>query len=262
MNNDMEKQKQLNIDNDRIPLLGLGTWNLNGEECVSTVALALQMGYRHLDTAQMYGNEKEVGKGIRQSGVDRDEVFVTTKVSTGNMDPDAIMTSTKGSLHRLDTAYIDLLLIHWPTLHMDLESCLSAMFYLRDEGKVKHVGVSNFNPDLFRRSMKLGPVICNQVEFSPYHEQAKNLQVAGDTGTMITAYSPLAKGRVSRDHRLTEIGEAYNKTAAQVSLRWLLQQGNVAVIPKSSGEKHLEENLRVFDFELSPEDMEKISGLA
>ena len=254
----MAMQKHLNIDNDQVPVLGLGTWNLNGGHCSETVALALQMGYRHLDTAQMYGNETEVKKGIKESGVDRDSIFVTTKVSTDNLDPDAIMTSTAASLDRLGTDYIDLLLIHWPTLHMDLEGCLSAMFYLRDEGKVKHVGVSNFNPDLFRRSVKLGPVVCNQVEFSPFRGQEKQVEVARETGTMITAYSPLAKGRVSKGKTLREIGESHNKTPAQVSLRWLLQHGPVSVIPKSGSRDHLEENMQVFDFELSDEEMERI----
>ncbi len=254
----MEKQQLLRIGDDRVPALGLGTWNLNGNKCIETVAEALRMGYRHLDTAQMYGNEKEVGMGIKQSDVDRGELFLTTKISTSNLYPEAIKSSTDESLRRLDTGTIDLLLIHWPVPQMDLEDCLAAMFRLREEGKVKHVGVSNFSPQLFRQSIRLGPVVCNQVEFSPYRGQDENLEVARDAGIMITAYSPLAKGRVSRDKKLAEIGGAYQKTAAQVALRWLLQQGPVSVIPKAGSRKHLEENMKVFDFELTEQEMAEI----
>ena len=253
-------EKRIKIAGRSIDLLGLGTWNLNGRNCIRTVASALNMGYRHLDTAQMYGNEDEVGKGINESGVDREEVFVTTKVSTSNLDPDSIRSSTGKSLEKLGT--IDLLLIHWPTPRMDLEACLAAMFRLRDEGQIRDVGVSNFNPELFRRSLDLGEVICNQVEFSPYQHQDGNLEVAKDAGIMITAYSPLAKGKAGRDHTLKEIGEKHGKSAAQVALRWLLQQGNVSVIPKASSEKHLEENMGIFDFELNGEELEKVSSLA
>ncbi len=251
----------LTIKEGQIPILGLGTYGLNGRKCTDIVSGAIQLGYRHLDTAQMYRNESEVGEGIRNSGTPRGEVFLTTKVSTGNMDPSSIRSSTEKSLEKLGTDYVDLLLIHWPTSGMDLESCLGAMFDLRNQGKLRHVGVSNFDSGLFRQAMDLGPVVCNQVEFSPYVNQSENLTTAKYGGAIITAYSPLARGRVGRDDLLVEIGKEYQKTAAQVALRWLVQQESVSVIPKSGGETHLRENMEIFDFDLSDEDMEKISAL-
>jgi len=257
----VEREHSWMMGEDPVPLLGLGTYGLRGRKCSETVAQALDMGYRHLDTAQVYGNEKEVGEGIRNSGVSRDEVFITTKISKRKLNPEEILASTDESLRRLSTSYADLLLIHWPVPEMDLEACLDAMFGLKESGKIRHVGVSNFHAKLFRKAMDQGPVKCNQVEFSPYVDQRENLTTAKYAGSLITAYSPLAKGKVSRDDLLVEIGKVYQKTAAQVALRWLIQQGDVAVIPKAGGMEHLKENLQIFDFELSREDMEKISTL-
>lgn len=254
-------QKYINIENSSIPLLGLGTWQLNGKECEDTVDEAINMGYRHLDTAQNYQNEADVGTGVKKSKAGREELFITTKVSTENLKPDALIDSTKKSLEKLQSGYIDLLLIHWPTSDMNLKETLDAMFTLKEQGKIKNAGVSNFSPVLFREAISLGPVICNQVEFSPFIKQDNNLAVAKEADLMITAYSPLGRGKVSKDQTLREIGMHYEKTAAQVTLRWLLQQGNVSVIPKASGLKHLQENIEVFDFELTTEDMEKISRL-
>lgn len=250
----------MNIENSKIPLLGLGTWNLNGKECISTVEAAITIGYRHLDTAQLYGNEAEVGKGVQQSNVGREDIFITTKIATENLEPSALTDSAHNSLKKLNTAYIDLLLIHWPTSHMELKATLAAMFKLKDQGKVKHVGVSNFNPSLFRQAIAMGPVVCNQVEFSPYKKPFEILEVAKESDLMITAYSPLAQGKVPGDENLREIGMNYEKSAVQVALRWLLQLGNISVIPKASGVKHLEENMDIFGFELTQEHMDQISG--
>jgi 2,5-diketo-D-gluconate reductase B len=251
-------EKHLFIGNSRIPLLGLGTWGLSGRECADTIAAAIDMGYRHLDTAQIYYNESDVGKALEQCSTDREELFITTKVSTRNLEPDALIESTEQSLVKLKTDYVDLLLIHWPTADMVLEATLSAMFRLQDQGKIKHAGVSNFSPALFREAIGMGAVICNQVEFSPYIKQDGNLEVAREADLMITAFSPLGKGKVSSDSQLREMGKRYEKSAAQVALRWLLQHGNVSVIPKASGIHHLMENMEIFDFELSKEDMQKI----
>jgi diketogulonate reductase-like aldo/keto reductase len=242
-----------------MPVLGLGTWELTGQTCIESVISALRLGYRHIDTAQMYGNEKEVGKGIWKSGLKREEIFITTKVSTGNLTPSRIRRTTTDSLEKLQSGYVDLLLIHWPTSEMDLEACLEAMFELRDKGQVRYVGVSNFDPPLFRKALSLGPVLTNQVEFTPYDLEFENLEIARTNDKIITAYSPLARGAVTKDPILTEIGKKYGKTAAQVTLRWLIQLKNVAVIPKASGEKHLIENMGIFDFELSAEDIQKIN---
>ncbi len=254
-------EKHLLIDNVKIPMLGLGTWPMSGKECSDTVAAAINMGYRHLDTAQNYHNETEVGEGIRKSNTARDELFIVTKVSTRNLEPGLLARAAEESLGKLKIDYIDLLLIHWPTADMILEETLDAMFRLREQGKIRHAGVSNFSPALFREALDQGPVICNQVEFSPYKKQEDNLAVAREFNVMITAYTPLANGKVSRDIRLKEIGKSYEKSAAQVTLRWLLQLGNVSVIPKASSIQHLKENLEIFDFELSREDIKKISEI-
>jgi 2,5-diketo-D-gluconate reductase B len=254
-------EKYLTIDNSRIPLLGLGTWAMSGSECTDTVAAAINLGYRHLDTAQNYGNESEVGEGIKKSNTAREELFITTKVSTRNLQPGLLGRAAGESLKSLKTDYIDLLLIHWPTSDMVLEETLEVMFRLREEGKIKHAGVSNFSPSLFREALGFGPVICNQVEFSPYKKQDENLAVAKEHNVMITAYTPLAQGKVSRDIRIREIAKSYEKTAAQVTLRWLLQMGNVSVIPKAASITHLKENLEIFDFVLGEEDMKKMSAI-
>lgn len=245
-----------------MPVLGLGTWEITGQACIESVISALKMGYRHIDTAQMYGNEKEVGKGIWKSGIKREEIFITTKISTGNLTHSRIRRTTTDSLEKLQSGYIDLLLIHWPTQEMDLEACLEAMFELRDKGTVRYVGVSNFDPGLFRKALSIGPVLTNQVEFTPYEVEYENLQIAKANDKIITAYSPLAKGAVSRNDTLSEIGKKYGKTGAQVALRWLIQQRNVSVIPKAAGEKHQRENMDIFNFELSDEDILKIGQLS
>jgi 2,5-diketo-D-gluconate reductase B len=253
--------KFLNIKNDKIPVLGIGTYGMNGKECTKGIEDSIRIGYRHIDTAQSYNNEEEVGEGIKKSGVDRKEIFLTTKIATHNLNPEAIKRTTQASLEKLNSEYIDLLLIHWPTPGMNLTACLETMFGLREQGKIRHVGVSNFSPSLFKKSIDIGPVMCNQVEFTPYSPQFANLELAKAENVMITAYSPLLKGRIIKDKTLKEIGDRHDKTAAQITLRWLLQLGNISVIPKASSEKHRRENLDIFDFELNEEEMEIISEL-
>jgi diketogulonate reductase-like aldo/keto reductase len=245
-----------------LPVIGLGTWEMNGSGCIGSVITALYMGYRHIDTAQIYGNEREVGKAIAESGVRREEIFLTTKISTSNLTSLRIRRSAKESLEKLNTDYVDLLLIHWPTESMNLEECLGTMFELRYEGLVKNVGVSNFDPLMFRRALEVGPVMTNQVKFTPYHEEFENLRLARERKRIITAYSPLARGGIAHDTILGNIGRNYGKTASQVTLRWLIQLGNVSVIPKAGNERHQKENMDIFDFELNDEDMQKISQLS
>jgi 2,5-diketo-D-gluconate reductase B len=244
-----------------MPVMGLGTWEMTGGNCISSVANALDIGYRHIDTAQIYGNQREVGKGIRQSGVKREEVFVTTKVATFNLTPSGIRQSVPISLEKLDMQYVDLLLIHWPTRSMVLENCLETMFELKENGLVRNVGVSNFDPGLFKKAIGIGPVLTNQVKFSPYHKEFENLNIAKSREKIITAYSPLARGGISDDKTLRRIGAQYGKTASQVTLRWLIQLGNISVIPKASHEKHQKENIDIFDFELTAAEMDSIKKL-
>ena len=249
------------IKGEKVPSLGLGTYRLTGETCVRAVERALPMGYRHLDTAQMYGNEAEVGRGIEASGVDRGEVFLTTKVWPDDFAHERVIQKTRESLRKLGTDYVDLLLMHWPSEGVPLEETLGAMRELQEDGNVLHVGVSNFSPGLVEDASRYVEVFCNQVEYHPYRDQDELLAQAKEMDYLLTAYRPLSRGGVEDDATLREIGDAYGKTAAQVALRWLVQQEKVSAIPKATGEEHLEANLDVFDFELSAEEMDRVSSL-
>lgn len=243
-----------------IPTLGLGTWMNTGATCVETVRTALELGYRHVDTAQAYGNEAKVGNGIAAAEVDRDAVFLTTKVSRSNLRYDDVHESVRASLDRLGVGYVDLLLIHWPHPRRPVEETLSAMTELREEGLVTHVGVANFTRSQLRRACRVAdsPIVTNQVLYHPLIDQTPLRTYCRDAGITLTAYSPLARGAVVGDDLLAEIGSRYGKTAAQVALRWLIQQPGVVAIPKATGRAHLEENLAVFDFELTDEEMQRI----
>jgi 2,5-diketo-D-gluconate reductase B len=256
-----ESPRQVRVQGDEVPAMGLGTWALDGSECVEAVVDALSLGYRLLDTAQAYGNEAEVGTGIRRAGVDRRDVWVTTKVAWDNLGYDACVASVRQSLDRLETDWIDLLLIHWPRTDQPLEETLGAMGRLQDEGAVRRIGVSNFTPSLLREALEIAPVFCNQVEYHPFLAQDELLELARSHDILLTAYSPLARGRVVEDETLRSIGEEHGKSAAQVALRWLLQQTGVGAIPKAADAKHRRENFEVFDFSLSDDEMTRISAL-
>lgn len=250
------------VQGERVPALGFGTYKLTGAECREAVADALELGYRHLDTAAAYENEAEVGAALAASGVARESVFLTTKVWTDDLRAGDVERSTHESLRKLQTEYVDLLLIHWPSETVPLEETLGAMFALRDAGKVRHVGVSNFPLPLLRQACTLGPIFCNQVEYHPFLGQHELLVEAEAHDLLLTAYRPLAKGRVSEAAVLREIAGAHGKTPAQVALRWLLQQPGVAAIPKAASHRHRAANIDLFDFTLSEEEMTRIGGLA
>lgn len=250
-----------NIKGEKVPSLGLGTYRLGGEDCVGAVSLALSMGYRHVDTAQMYGNESEVGRGMEESGVDRGEVFLTTKVWPNDFRHERVIRRTHESLQKLRTDYVDLLLMHWPGDGVPLSETLGAMRELQEEGSVKHIGVSNFSPSLAEEAAEHVDVFCNQVEYHVYRNQDALLDQARKMDYLLVAYRPLSRGGVEDDATLEEIGETHNKTAAHVALRWLVQQEKVSAIPKATGEDHLKANLDVFDFELSDEEMDRVSSL-
>jgi 2,5-diketo-D-gluconate reductase B len=249
------------IEGEKVPSLGLGTWRLTGGKCARAVERALVLGYRHIDTAQIYGNEEQVGQGIQNAGVDREEVFLVTKVWTSSFSYKRTIESTRESLRKLGTDYVDLLLMHWPNPSVLLEETLDAMTELQNEGSVRHVGVSNFSPSMVEEAARHANVFCNQVEYHPYKGQDELLEQARDMDYLLTAYSPVAKGAILNDRTLLGIGEAHGKTSAQVALRWLIQQEKIAAIPKATSEDHLKSNLNVFNFELSNEEMERISGL-
>jgi len=249
------------IKGEKVPSLGLGTYRLTGEACVGAVSLGLSMGYRHIDTAQMYGNESEVGRGMEDSGVGRDEIFLTTKVWPSDHAHDRVISKTRESLNKLRTGHVDLLLMHWPGDGVPLGETLGAMRELQEEGAVRHVGVSNFSPSLVEGASGYADVFCNQVEYHVYRRQDTLLDQARSLDYLLVAYRPLSRGGVERDATLREVGRAHGKTAAQVALRWLVQQEKVAAIPKATGEEHLRSNLDVFDFELTSEEMDRVSTL-
>ena len=250
------------VKGEKVPSLGLGTYRLTGEACERTVERGLRVGYRHLDTAQMYGNEAEVGRGIRGSGVDRGEIFVTTKVWPSDFAHERVIRKTHESLEKLGTDYVDLLLMHWPGDGVPLGETLGAMRELQEAGGVLYIGVSNFSPSLVQEATGHAEIFCNQVQYHPYREQDALLDQAQELDYLLTAYTPLSRGGVQDDVTLEEIGEAHGKSATQVALRWLVQQDKVSAIPKATSEEHLKENLDVFDFELSEEEMDRVSSLS
>ena len=245
-----------------VPALGLGTYLLTGRACQRGVAEAIDIGYRHIDTAVAYGNEEETGQGLRDAGIAREDIFLTTKIWMNDLIPARIAPATGESLSKLRTPYVDLLLIHWPTPAMELEVCLDEMQALQATGKVRHIGVSNFPPALMQKAAAHAPVFCNQVEYHPYLDQSTLRVLAQEYDTLLTAYSPLARGAVLRDKTLKDIAAAHNKTPAQVTLRWLLQLDGVAAIPKASGSQHRRQNFDLFDFELDDEEMRRIDALS
>ena len=250
------------INGEKVPSLGLGTYRLTGDACERAVERALGMGYRHVDTAQMYGNEAEVGRGIEDSDVDRGDIFLTTKVWPSDFAHDRVISKTRESLKRLRTDYVDLLLMHWPGDGVPLGETLGAMRELQDDGSVLQIGVSNFSPSLVEEATEYADIFCNQVQYHPYRSQEALLAQSQKLDYLLTAYTPLSRGGVQGDATLREIGEAHGKTATQVALRWLVQQEKVSAIPKATGEEHLAENLDVFDFELSGEEMDRVFSLS
>jgi diketogulonate reductase-like aldo/keto reductase len=247
----------------RIPVIGLGTWELRGRACARTVEQALRLGYRHIDTAQAYDNEREVGEGLRASGVRRDEVFVSTKVWWTHFAPLDLERSTKESLARLRLAEVDLLLLHWPNPAVSLSETIGALCRMKKTGLARHIGLSNFTVALIEQAVPLAtePLVTNQIEYHPYLDQSKVIAACRAHGLAVTAYSPLARGRVVGDEVLGKIAAAHARTESQVALRWLVQQGAV-VVPRSSKVERLAANSAIFDFELSAAEMAEIAGLA
>lgn len=247
----------------RIPKLGLGTWQNTGPTCTETVRTALELGYRHVDTAQVYDNEAAVGEGIAAADVAREDIFLTTKVWRSNLRHEAVIDSVEESLDKLGVDYVDLLLIHWPHPRVPVAETLGAMAQLRERGLVEHLGVSNFTRSQLAeaRDAVAAPIVADQVLYHPYKDQSPLREYCADAGVALTAYSPLARGRVLDDPTLAEIGERYDKSAPQVALRWLVQQDGVVAIPKSTSREHLDANLAVFDFELRDDEMARIDGL-
>ncbi len=243
-----------------VPAIGLGTWQLRGTQCTEVVELALTIGYRHIDTAQIYANEAAVGKALAAAAVLREDIFLVTKIWPDDFSHRRVIETTNQSLRNLRTDYVDLLLMHWPNSSVSFEETLAAMGELQGEGKVRHIGVSNFSTSQVQEAARHAGIFCNQIKYNPYHQQQDILAQARKMDYLLTAYTPLEKGHVSGDRKMNEIGQVHGKSAAQVTLRWLIQQG-MAVIPKASTEGHLKENLDLFEFELSEEEMNAIATL-
>ena len=246
-----------------IPALGFGTYQLKDEEGRRSVAEALEIGYRHIDTAQDYGNEHDIGAVVAASGISRSELFITTKVWWERLDHHGVKQSFQRSLDSLQTDYIDLLLIHWDNDAIPLTETLAVMNHLQDQGRVHQIGVSNFTVPRLKADLERSrtPIFTNQIEYHPFLGQAEIRAYCLSKHILTTAYCPVARGEVLRDPVLQRLGHKHGKSPAQVTLRWLLQQEQVLAIPRSSDPRHIRSNFDVFDFTLSCEDMNLIYAL-
>jgi 2,5-diketo-D-gluconate reductase B len=249
------------IQGVELPKLGFGTFRLPGDDCREGVRDALEIGYRHIDTARGYENEREVGQGIADSGVPREEIWLTTKVPPDMASTAGVRESAEDSLRLLATDYVDLLLLHWPAPDVPIEETIGALATLQDEGKIRRFGVSNFPAGHLRRALEHGPVFADQVEYHPFLGQEALLELGRERDVLITAYAPLAQGKVTRDPVIREIAEAHDKTPGQVALRWLLDQPHVAAIPKTAAHERRVENFGVFDFPLTDDERARIDAL-
>jgi 2,5-diketo-D-gluconate reductase B len=250
----------------KIPAIGLGTMTLKGPVCVEAVKTALRLGYRHIDTAERYGNETEVGEGLAQglqaAGLKREEVFLTTKVYQDKLAPADFQRSFDESLQKLKQPFVDLLLIHWPNPKVPLADTLEVLCRARREGRAKHVGVANFTTTLLQEAVRLAsePLVTNQIEVHPFLDQSKVLAACRQHGLSVTAYCPLARGQIPGNEVLERIGKVHGKSASQVALRYLVQQG-IIPIPRTANPDHLAADVAVFDFKLSDADMTAIAAL-
>ena len=246
-----------------IPAIGYGTSGL-GDVRAEHVAAALKAGYRHIDTARKYGTERVVGEGMRASGVPRQDIFLCTKVSHENLHAADFARSVEQSLTALGVDYVDLLLVHWPEKNTPLAETMGALAKAKRQGLTRHIGVANFNMAMLDEAIRLcpEPLVTLQAECHPYLGQTKVIAACRDRGLVLTAYCPLARGRLQGDPVLAEIARRTGKTFAQVALRWLVQHGMIAAIPRSSNPQRIAQNIDVFDFELSDEDMRRIAALA
>lgn len=249
-----------------IPVLGLGTWQSTGQDCIDVVSQGLKMGYEHIDTAQAYDNEKEVGKGIKQSGVARDKFFLTTKIFPDDMkfEPEKLIAAAKRSLENLDTDYVDLLLLHWPDDRVPLSETIPALCELQKQGLTRNIGVSNFNITNIIEAKRYAdvPIAVNQVEFHPFIKQNTLQTFLNNHHILLEAYSPLARGDVFDNKIIKDIADKHGITPAQVSLAWILSDKQRIAIPKTSNPEHLQGNLDAVKVTLNADELEKIGSLA
>lgn len=248
-----------------MPALGFGTWQLKAKTIESILPIALESGYRHIDTAQIYRNEAAIGRVIEQSGLPRKELFLTTKVWVDRYTPQALLASVRESLERLRTDHVDLLLLHWPVFGgRGMNPTLEALLRARATGLTRHIGISNFNINQTEQAVAYcgaGTLATSQVEYHAYLGQERLRRVLARHNLVLTAYMPLAQARLVNDPVLWEIGSKYGKTSAQVALRWLIEQDRVAAIPSTSNPHHCRANIELFNFALSLDDQQRIAGL-
>lgn len=253
--------KYISLGSRPVPAIGLGTYKLTGPVAIDVIRKALLLGYRHIDTAQLYENEREVGKAINTSGVPREEIFLTTKVWPSNLHQDRFMPSVLESLRKLNTDHVDLLLVHWPHQQVPVEDYMPRMMEAQQSGFAKEIGVSNFNIPQLKAAIKTGArIVTNQVEFHPWVNQTKLHAWMHEHHLPLTAYCPLGQGRFMTDQKLMDLAAKYLRSPAQIILRWMMQKEDVLAIPKTTKTYRLEENLRVFDFELMDEEMQMINA--
>jgi 2,5-diketo-D-gluconate reductase B len=247
-----------------MPRLGLGTFRLQGDACRAAVENALRLGYRHIDTAEMYGNEEAIGAAIASCGIPRADLHVTTKVWVENLAPDAIRRAIATSLNKLRLDQVDLYLVHWPSENMNLPAIFETLMRLKQEGRTRAIGVANFTVALMKQVVEgiKAPIACNQVEYHVMLDQRKLAEYLQAKSIPLVAYCPLAQGRVASDETLIEIGRKHNATAAQVALKWLLDQKGVAAIPKASREESQKANLDALKLTLDESDRKAIAALA
>ncbi|MFV0492224.1 MAG: aldo/keto reductase [Pseudorhodobacter sp.] len=247
----------------RMPAPGLGTFELTGPEGIAAIRGAIEHGYRHIDTAIRYGNEAEVGQAIRESGVAREELFVTTKIWFDALAPEQVHQRIDESLERLEMDQVDQLLVHWPSHDVPLGETLGAFKEVREAGKTRHIGVSNFPTALLDEAVRVhgATLVTNQVEYHPFLAQDKLLAALRGAGMILTAYLPLARGAIFKDPVIRDIAERRGKNPAQITLRWLVQQDGVVPIPRSSKIENIRSNFDIFDFELDDGEMQRIAGL-
>jgi 2,5-diketo-D-gluconate reductase B len=245
----------------KMPAIGFGTSSLG--DCGEVVATALRLGYRHIDTAWKYGTERGVGEGIRAAGIPREEIFLTTKVSHEYLRADAFARSVEESLKNLGVDFVDLLLVHWPNPEIPLHEPIAALAKAKRQGLTRHIGVANFNITLLDEALRLcpEPLVNLQAEYHAHLDQTKLTAACRQRGLIFTAYCPLGRGRLLRDPVLADIAAHKGRPLAQIALRWLIQQGNIVAIPRSSNAKRMAENLNVFDFALTEQEMERIAAL-
>ncbi|MFW5828939.1 MAG: aldo/keto reductase [Planctomycetota bacterium] len=253
--------RTITIEGDAMPVLGLGTWQLEGADCCDAIRSALDMGYRHIDTATMYGNEAEIGQELGKSDIPRDQLWITSKIRREHLHHDDVLASIDKSLERLACDYLDLALIHWPNEDVPLRETMLALKEIRKEGRIRHIGVSNFTPSQVREARELAPIITNQVECHLFLQQHEMYELLRSHEMVLTAYSPLARGGVEEDETVQRLADKHDASPEQIAIAWQLHREAVVAIPKASSEKHLRSNMEALSISLDDEDLETVRSL-